>query len=523
MAESTKTSTSVYIKLLRRYGLLVGVIAVVCAVGAYVLSKGATPTYQAKASLIFQDEATALNVVGIAAAPSTSPDQLASLGAQEAVSAAVLQGVQSHLTPRQTLAQLTEKVSASPQQSSDLVVISATDHDAMVATRLADDVARATVARQQALFESEIQSGVTDLRNRLAALPKTPANAGTRSDYQDEILHLQAVKAVAQPAQISSYAALPTSPISPRPLRNAVIGGLLGIVLGLVAAFLRDATDRRLRGLDQIREQIDFPVVAAVPDHVLGSVMPSSASSERDAQEAARDLETFRILLANFDFLGEKDQIRTILVTSAMAAEGKSTIAEWLARACATGGQRTLLVECDFRRPTIASRLGLSSSPGLSDYLLGRAEASAILQPALLSDPAAELSANGSTNGGAEQNRAFVCIAAGSPNFEPNSLISSTKFASFVQETREAYDRVIIDTSPLLPVADTLQLLREVGEDLDGLLLCIRDQQTTRTQVKRAAELMAHLNEIPKAAVVTGVKPRDDETYGYYAYAYETA
>jgi Mrp family chromosome partitioning ATPase len=219
-----------------------------------------------------------------------------------------------------------------------------------------------------------------------------------------------------------------------------------------------------------------------------------------------------------------------------MPDEGKSTVSVSLASAAALAGSRVLLVECDLRRPSLSTRLGVKSNPGLTDYLQGAALPQDLLQMVPLTPPAGAASqpsakpivtsphpsprmTSPSTQrkkGGKPQQPqptapSMVVISAGSPVTNAPELLQSKRFEDFLDKVSRAYDLVVLDGSPLLSVADPLEL----AADADGVLLCIRVQRTTRDQARASVAALGHLPERPSGIVVTGLK-RGDETYQYY-------
>jgi tyrosine-protein kinase Etk/Wzc len=107
----------------------------------------------------------------------------------------------------------------------------------------------------------------------------------------------------------------------------------------------------------------------------------------------------------------------------------------------------------------------------------------------------------------------LVCITAGSPVAQPAELLSSSRFAQFIEQVSSAYDTVVLDTSPLLPVVDTLELVQYS----DAVVLCARAHQSTRDELKAAKEALDRLPHRPTGIVVTGVRPGEGIAYGYYA------
>jgi Mrp family chromosome partitioning ATPase len=152
----------------------------------------------------------------------------------------------------------------------------------------------------------------------------------------------------------------------------------------------------------------------------------------------------------------------------------------------------------------MAKRLGAEQGPGLSDYLIGQATPSEVVQRIPL------------TQNGDGPAPTLVAITAGSPTPRPAELLASKRFAAFLEQVRDAYDVVVLDSTPLLSVGDALQLVPRV----DGIVLCVRAEQTTREQARAARQALEHFPDRPIGVVVTGVKPGHELDYGYYSYAY---
>src|SRR5205085_5106169 len=130
-----------------------------------------------------------------------------------------------------------------------------------------------------------------------------------------------------------------------------LLGLLLGLLLGIAAAFVRDATDRRLRRLPDIQTAFRLPVLGHVRAESMGRIVQPT-----HGRRGGSDLEAFRILRRNLEFLDHDQAPRLILVTSAAAEEGKTTVASSRALAIASAGRRVLLVDCDLRKPALAER-----------------------------------------------------------------------------------------------------------------------------------------------------------------------
>lgn len=499
-----------YLHVLRARRAIIIAVVLACTAIAFGLSIIQEPLYRAEAQLIFRDTSADLNLVGTPAAPSRTADQLAALGAQTIKSPTTLRAVRRELKTSLSPAALESAVSAETQAESNLVLVRATSGDARFAARLANAVASEAANRRIAAERQRFKSAAADLRRQMEALKGDADDATTRSIYAGRILNLESLSTLAQPVEIARRAEAPSAPVRPKPIRNGVLGGLLGLLLGIALAFVRHSLDRRLHGAREIHEELDLPLIGHVREEAMGTAGPKGGGGRITTDV---DLEAFRILRANLDFLGE--EISLVAVTSALPEEGKSTVAASLAFAAAATGRRVLLVECDLRRPSLSERLALSRAPGLSDYLSGTASPEQIVQFVDTALPTHESRTNGNSPQQGPLSHGFACVMAGSATDQPSELLSTARFREFLEEVKGVYDLVVVDTSPLLAVADTLQVLPLV----DALLFCVRDGRSTREQVTGAKVALGHLPERPAGLVVTGLKKNQRDNYGYYSYS----
>jgi len=504
-----------YLRVIRAQRVVIVLIALAAAGAALVVSVRQQPTYQAAAIIAFQDETRNLALIGSAVSPASAPDQLPAARAQTIDEPAIVGRVKAELRTPLTVTDLESRISTSVDSNSGLVSVTATAGDAGFAARLANvfvaQAERVTNARSRRRFAGAARV----LRARFRRLKDTPANGVQRLALADQLIRVEFLANNSSPARVLKAAPLPGRPVSPRPVRNTALGLLLGLSLGLVAAFLRDALDRRLRGSHEIASELHYTLMGQVREEAMGRAIRAEVGQ---SPERGVDVEAFRIIRQNLDFLSLDQPVTTLIVTSALPDEGKSTVAASLALAAAASGKATLLVECDLRRPALSERLGIQRSPGLADYLTGDAAPGDILQSVAVDVPIVL----GSTADGEDKvaNRSLVCIAAGSATPHPAELLSSQRMTSFLEEVSEAYDLVVIDTSPLLPVVDTLELIPRV----DGIVLCVRSARTTRDQARAAKAALEHFPAKPTGLVVTGLSARDDSDYGtYYSYSYSYA
>jgi capsular exopolysaccharide synthesis family protein len=289
-------------------------------------------------------------------------------------------------------------------------------------------------------------------------------------------------------------AEVPGRPASPDVPLSFVLGLLGGLVLGTAAAYARDRLDTRVRDVGTLAGITDRPAIGTI------AVWPRKATSSVvvDAEPHGRHAEAFRQLRTNLEFLavpagveGEAGGARVVMVTSSRPAEGKSTVAANLAVALAETSASVVLVDADLRRPTVARTLQIEGAAGLTTILLGHAGVADVVQ---------DWGASG-----------LQVLTSGVIPPNPAELLGSPAMARLMLELRAAYDYVVVDTPPLLPVADAAVLSRLV----DGAVLVVDATATHRDQVAESLRNMAQVNGRVLGIVLNRIRRDDDEAYSY--------
>jgi succinoglycan biosynthesis transport protein ExoP len=290
---------------------------------------------------------------------------------------------------------------------------------------------------------------------------------------------------------VLNQATLPTTPVSPKALQNLLIGFALGLVLGAGAAFVLESLDRRLKDSDDVETATGLTVLGVVPFDMPGEATPAESHPMSVRSEAYRKVRT------NLAFVTESGAPKSIIITSAASSEGKTSLAVNLAIAGARAGQRVVLVDADLRRPMVHTYLQITDQPGLVDVLAGTTE---------LSD-AIRFTEKGH----------FDVLTSGPVPSNPNELIGSETMLKTIRQLELDYSTVIIDTPPVLPVADALHL----SVCVDAVVIVTRLGETTRDRLRRAKESLVNVHANIVGVVPNGAIQREDSAYSY-AYRYRS-
>jgi Mrp family chromosome partitioning ATPase len=304
------------------------------------------------------------------------------------------------------------------------------------------------------------------------------------------------------------------SRVQPRPVRDALLGLILGVVVGLGAAFLREALDTRIRTPEEIEEQLGLPLLARLPK-------PDRKLQREDAlvmidDAASGQAEAVRMLRTSLDFARLDRDIRTIVITSAVEQEGKSTTAANLALALASAGHRVALVDGDLRRPYLDRFFEASSGGGLTQVALGRTTLGqalvAVSAGRNLRGNGAGPGANGNGYRSIETGGDLRLLVAGAIPPDAAEFVGSRQVARILAELRESFDTVLIDAPPLLHVGDAMTL----GARADAVLLVTRLRLLRRPMLNELRRILESLPAKPLGFVVTGAEAEQ----GYYGGVY---
>lgn len=517
-----------YLTVLRRQKWLIGVVVVLTVGAAIAVSLLETPMYEAQSELVVEPVRRAGDVTLEQLLQPQSQvvetERLIVTSQPVATRAAASLGMSDPSA-------LVEQVEVETVRDTRVVRIRAQHPDPVVAASVADAFADGYLDYRRDLAVDQLLAAAATLEGRAADLREEidGIDAELSQDGSDSSLAVQRDALVAQLAQIMGQASelgdsaedvsgggvvltpaeVPQDPVSPQPVRTAALALVLGLLLGVGLAFLRDHLDDVIRDEDDFRRATGGrPILGRIPnwsdpqgvDRLATVVAPNSIVSEsyRELSAGVRFL-----LRAQDDHPDVAPAVaggtganvgRAILVTSASAGDGKTSTAANLAVSAARVGLRTLLVDADLRRPTVGKRLGLGRATGLSDLLLAGDE---------LEDHLVEVDVDG-----------LQVLPAGTIPPNPNELLASAAMRELEHDVLQRFDLVVYDSPAVLAVPDALEL----GRHVDLAIMVGRAGRTGRRHLSSAIERLHQVGAEVAGTVLNGISSKDDGYYYSYYY-----
>jgi capsular exopolysaccharide synthesis family protein len=370
-----------------------------------------------------------------------------------------------------------DAVAVNGDGDSNLVEVSATTpRGPREAARVATTYAQTFVSLQEAANVADVKRRLKVYDDYVNSLPPEE-RSGPRGQRLQQALDTLRINEALQSdsqkgtAEVVQPAEVPTSPSSPKTVRNVALAIVLGLVIGLALAALVDRLDRAVRTVDELERVYRLPVLARIPrERGFGRRLRQRGAA--DALRQGAEAEAFRALRANLRYFGD---VRSLLIVSPEAEDGKSTVAACLATTSAQRGDRVVLVEADLHKPGGAERVGgpaAGAAPndlGLSGVLAG-----GLLDDALVTVPVGD------------DGRELTVLPSGPPPPNASELLESRRMREVMRELAERYDLVLYDTPAMGAVSDAFALV----SDSSGVIVVGRLGHTHRD---RARELLKQL------------------------------
>ncbi|MCX2747052.1 polysaccharide biosynthesis tyrosine autokinase [Arthrobacter sp. MI7-26] len=293
---------------------------------------------------------------------------------------------------------------------------------------------------------------------------------------------------------IITPAEAPLAPSAPNVVLNLVLGFIGGLLLGLVAAILRSTLDYRISGEADLRKITDAPLLGGIAfdqDAVKKPLLTQTAAQSPRA-------ESFRQLRTNLQFANVGGVAKTVLLTSSLPGEGKSTTATNLAIALAQAGQTVCLIDADLRRPMLSEYLGLERNSGLTTALVGAADINDLLQP--------------------WGNDDLFVLTSGQIPPNPSELLGSEAMRDLLARLEKVFDIIVIDAPPLLPVTDAAVLSQYVG----GVVVVVGSERTKRHDLARALSALELVDAKVLGIALNRLPTKGPDAYAYNYYSYDS-
>ena len=497
-----------YFSLFWHWSWLIALVAVVAGVAAYIVSKQMTPYYRSTTTVMVNEAPAARS------ADYTSlilSEQLTSTYSEMMVKDPVLSEVISQLNLSLTTSALKDIITAAPIRDTQLMLVSAETTDPQLSADIANTVATVFSRQLQEIQSQRFGQSKASLETQLTRLEEeitvyeTQASEATSTDEKErldskvtqyreiysgvlqsyEAVRLSEAQSVSSVVQVETAMAA-TQPTRPQVIRNTLLAFVVGIMLSAGVIVARDALDDTIKTPEDISGKFKLPILGVI-NHYNGKDGTPITLAEPRSPTA----EAYRTLRTNISYASVDKPLKTLMVTSAEAGEGKTTTLSNLAVAMAQNGKQVIVADCDLRHPhthinfRLNNRKGMSNLFGQSTYVL-----------------------DGTCQPSEVENLSVVTTGVLPPN--PAELLGSRKMQSILAAMTENADIVLIDTPPALAVTDAAVL----APTLDGVLLVVRPGKTRARALEQTVEQMRQVG-----AKVIGVVLNDVMTgrtsYGY--------
>jgi Mrp family chromosome partitioning ATPase len=506
-------------KTLWRRKWIVVVAAFVALAASLAISVIRTPMYQAEAQLVKDQGSLDITLFGTSIYSAgdverdlvTTADSVTSLR----IASLVKEAVGSELSAGQLLGMVT----ANASDTSNTITIEATGPDPQETAELANAFATQTILLRQESDKAALVAARQALEAQIAMMTPTDLESSLGQQLQARVEQLGVLEQVQTGGYVLWQSAqTPQTPVSPRPARDTAAGLAAGVILGLILAVSADRLDRRLKGQADFEREFRMPVLALIPR--IGRRWKRSEDNGSDfigfAAVGSPFVEAHRLLRSNLQYFEGEKALRSILVTSGLPQEAKTSTAVNLALSLAMSGEKVALVDTDLRNPLMDRYLNLDNSVGLSTLLAGTIRVEEAARVVKTSDflPKEESWESGARASDKSLQKDFICVTSGPLPPNPAELLASPRMGETLKALMSLVDYVLIDSAPILVVADAVGLASRV----DGVIVVSREGSATIEQAHDIRTTLERVGARLVGLVITGVKVSSSHGYqsGYY-------
>jgi capsular exopolysaccharide synthesis family protein len=520
-----------YLAIVLRWWWLLALGTLSAAVAAFLVSRSQTPVYEAEGTILVNQ---AQAITGPTYNDVLANQQLSKTYSQLVTSGPVLEQVGQNVGL--SYERLEDMVSAQVRPETQLIDIRVRSTDPELAARVANETARVFAAHirqaqlgQQSTAESDLEKQVVavqtsiDEKAQLVRRLGTPQPGLAEDQRQQQLAEAQAqlsslrdnLAALQRRLQelridlarsinsvsLANPARVPTTPVSPRVTLNTILGAVLGLfVVGCIVA-IAEYLDDTVKTVAEVNQATGAPTLGAItrfatPRRGRGKSATNGASALALLDGRSSIAEAYRMVRTNLEFARSGGPNHTMLITSALPGEGKSTTAANLARVLAQTGRRVILVDADLRRPTLHRLFELPNSSGLSTlFVMDDPDVGVFLQRTPVEN--------------------LLLLPSGPLPPNPAELLSSRRMGEIIAALKDAADLVVFDSPPLLGVADAAALAAQ----LDGVVLVVDSGRTRANALTGAADALRRAQATIWGVVLNKLKAgRGDGYYYYYPY-----
>lgn len=463
---------------------------------AYFASASQPKRYSAVASLLFRESTLGQDVLNPSAPlvqPDTDADRQAATNIRLVTLPVVAQRT-AQMIGTVSFAEVRSSVRIVPEGNSNVVQVVATRPNGPEAQRMANVFATEFVAFRRQADQEKIANAKALIEQLLDSFSEQRRNGARGQRLQARAEDLQVLSSLQTGnAEFVQHASLPGAPSSPHPIRSAVIGLMLGLVIAIILVVLLERFEVRIRDAQEAERIFRRPLLGTIPrSRVLRRVDAFAFAAARGIES-----EAFLLLWANLRYFKLRGDRSVILVTSPSSGDGKSTVAINAGVASARAGRRTLVIDADLRRAGVSAGV-YGRGRGLSEILTGAASPEGVAVNIPVSDTTGYLD--------------VITAGAAPPN--PVDLLDSEEMRNLLRSGTEVYDTVIVDSPPITAVSDAIPLARDAA----GVLVVARADTTDRRAARHLHSELENLGANVLGVVFNGSRPPGG--YGY-KYGYE--
>jgi capsular exopolysaccharide synthesis family protein len=472
-----------YASVIRRRKWIVIYPMLLTAIVAGILSGLAPVKYRATAEVLVQLPPTAENVgsTGAVMSPRLIENEL------RAASGSELQAEVRQIVGPEPL------LSVAADESSDVFRFTAVSGGKRQSADAANAYAMQYIERQRSALISEYTARAAVIDTQLQTALADGDDLIQIAEYEQELESLDVSIELARTSgsTLIDEATPPGAPFEPQTRRTVAFALMLGLLIGLGTAFLLEYIDTSIRDEDELAAASGLPTLAVVPDEDFDDVDGRFPIVTRDHPHSSAS-EAYRGLRTAVQFIALDRTLKVVQLTSPRPGEGKTTTAANLAIAAARGGQRVVLVDCDLRKPQINACFGLGNETGFTSVLLRKAT----LQAAVVSAP--------------DEPRLRILPSGPIPP-NPSELLASDRARAIVQALADAVDLVVIDSPPVLPVADSVS----ISGLADGVVIVAAAESTDRRTISKTIDRFEQVEAPLIGTVLNRADPRQSIEYRY--------